>query len=102
MEPTMHSNRHLTQGHSDQFSFQLRATRPGQASWANGGPFATTCGECGSYGYYKQIRDGTGSTVATEFRQKGCKKFYELTGRHGPAVPPNTSSCRYFERKEKQ
>jgi hypothetical protein len=89
---------HLTQGHDDALAHQIRTTHPGQAHFANSGPFGATCGDCVFLGYHRQIRNKSGDTVKTVHRG-GCKKSYELTGNHGPVVPADAAACRYFERK---
>jgi hypothetical protein len=90
---------HLTQGHSDVLTYQIRTTHPGQAHFANTGPFGATCGDCVFLGYHQQIHNKSGDTIKTT-RHAGCKKFYQLTGKHGPRVPQHAAACRYFERKE--
>jgi len=90
---------HLTQGHPDVLTHQIRATHPGQAHFANTGPFGATCGDCLFLGYRQQIRNETGDIVKT-VRRTGCKKFYELTNKHGPAVPAHAAACRYFSKEE--
>ena len=91
----------LTQGHSDLLEHQISTTHAGQASWANGGPFGATCGECVFLGYYRQHRNESGETVKAT-HHGGCKKFYQLTNKHGPIVPAHAAACRYFQRKEEQ
>jgi len=84
---------HLTPGHSEVLARQIRATYPGQAHFANSGPFGATCGDYGFLGYHRQTRNKNG-----DIHRAGCKKFYQLTGNHGPRVP--AAACRYFQRKE--
>jgi hypothetical protein len=88
----------LTTGYSPELTRQIRQTREGQAHFAGTGPFGATCGECVFLGYWKQIRSARDDTVKTQ-RVGGCEKFYQLTGKHGPAVPQGTEACRYFQRK---
>jgi len=92
---------HLTKYFSDVLAHQIRATHPGQAHFANTGPFDATCGDCVFLGYRRQIRNNSGDTVRS-VGYRGCGKFYQLTGKHGPVVPAHAAACRYFERKEKQ
>jgi hypothetical protein len=92
---------YLTRGYSDVLEHQIRTTHPGQAHFANTGPFGATCGECSLLGYYQQIRNNAGDTVKAIHRG-GCKKFYELTGNHGPVVPADAAACRHFEHKEEE
>jgi hypothetical protein len=98
----MRNAQHLTTGHDPIFARQVEKTRAGMASWAAGGPFGATCGECAHYGYHEQIRNAAGDTVKTKFRQKCCAMFHRLTQRHGPPVPPNTEACRHFKRREQE
>ena len=90
---------HLTSGYAPELTAQIRQTRPGQAHFANSGPFGATCGECVHLGYWKQARNAAGEIVNTT-RVKGCAKFHALTGKHGPALPPGTPACKYFERTD--
>jgi len=90
---------HLTQGFSGVLEHQIRTTYPGQAHFANTGPFGATCGDCVFLGYHRQIRNKSGDTVRTIHRG-GCGKFYQLTGNHGPVVPTSAAACRHFQRKE--
>jgi hypothetical protein len=92
-------NPYLTPGYSPELVSQIRQTVPGMAHWAASGPTGATCGECAYLGYWKQIRNRAGDTVSTE-RRRGCAKFYELTGEHGPTVPPSCAACRHFEKRK--
>jgi len=89
----------LTRGHSDLLEYQIRATHAGQASWANGGPFGETCGTCAHLGYSRQHCNESGDTVKAT-HHGGCRKFHDLTNKHGPVVPAHAAACRYFQRKE--
>jgi len=91
----------LTQGYSDVLEHQIRTTHAGQAFFANSGPFGATCGDCAYLGYHWQVRNENGD-IAKTVRRGGCKKFYQLTGNHGPVVPAHAAACRYFERKEEE
>jgi hypothetical protein len=86
---------HLTTGYSPELTTQIRRSREGQAHFAGTGPFAATCGECAFLGYWKQVRNASGDTVKS-LRVGG----FQLTGKHGPVVPPGTEACRYFQRRE--
>jgi hypothetical protein len=90
----------LTRGYSEILDQQIRATHQGQAHFAHGGPFGATCGECIFLGYFRHHRDKFGNTVKST-RTGGCAKFFELTKKHGPVVPPHASACRHFQRREK-
>ena len=98
----MKNTSHLTVGYSPAFAAQVRKTKPGMACWAAGGPFGATCGTCGYFGYWKQIRNKSGDTVGTEYRKGCCGKFFELTDTHGQRVPPHTEACRYKLRDERK
>jgi hypothetical protein len=74
----------------------MRATRPGQAHWAGSGPSGKSCGECCHLGYFKQHRNARGDTVRSE-HTGGCRRYFQLTGEHGPVVPRNAGACRHFE-----
>jgi hypothetical protein len=86
----------LTSIHSETLEHQLHTTHVGMAHFANTGPFGRTCGECVFWSYCQQIRNNAGDLVRTVHR-RGCKKFFELTGKHGDIVPANAAACRYFE-----
>lgn len=62
----------------------------GQAHFAGTGPATKSCRECVSWqsigGYNK---DGP--------KPSPCRKFRELTGKVGAAVPHSAHSCKYFE-----
>jgi hypothetical protein len=94
----MKTTAHLT-SINPEFERQVAKSRPGMAYFAGTGPFAVSCGDCASWSYWRQIRNASGDLVRTS-KSSGCKKFFELTGRHGPALPPGTEACRYFERRE--
>jgi hypothetical protein len=63
---------------------------PGMAHFPRTGPAGKPCGECAFLTYEKPSGK----------RSKGCRKFFESTGRHGPEVPGHTPSCRHFHQKE--
>ena len=87
----------MTCGHSELLERQIHSTHAGQAYFGNTGPFGATCGECVFLGYSRQHRNENGDTVKAT-HHGGCKKFYKLTGEHGPGVPKHASACKYFER----
>ena len=93
----MKTTAHLTSTDAE-FERQVRKTRVGMAHFAGTGPFTATCGECTRWNYWRQIRNASGDLVRTT-KSQGCAKFYELTGKHGPAIPPGTEACRHFERR---
>jgi hypothetical protein len=94
----MKTTAHLTSVNAE-LDRQVARTQPGQAHFAETGPFAATCGDCVFWTYWKRIKNASGDLIKTS-KSSGCKKFYELTGRHGPALAPGTDACRYFERRE--
>src|SRR5512138_3619008 len=94
----MKTSAHLT-SINPEFERQVARTRPGMAHFAGTGPFAATCGECVSWNYWRQIRNASGDLVRTT-KNQGCEKYFELTGKHGPALPPGTEACRHFERRK--
>jgi hypothetical protein len=88
---------HLTSGYAPDVAKIHQQTHPGQAHFANG-PLGATCAMCVHYGCWKQKRNASGEVVGTSRVQAACAKFKELTGRIGPAVPPEAAACRYFSR----
>jgi hypothetical protein len=76
---------YLTPGYDEIITYQIRATRPGQAHFANTGPFGATCKECVFYGYFRKFLNDSGDTVGTKYRS-GCAKYLQLTGKHGPLL----------------
>src|SRR5262245_1049479 len=90
----------LTRGHSDVLEHQIRTSYSGMAHFANSGPLGRTCAQCAHLGYYQQRRDAAGNLTNATFRRGGCQKFFELTGKHGPAVPPSACACKYFQLKD--
>ena len=90
---------YLTSGYDEILTYQIRTTQPGQAHFANTGPFGATCGECAFYGYFRKFLNDSGDTIKTKYRN-GCAKYLQLTGKHGPCFPASAGACRYFERKD--
>jgi hypothetical protein len=95
------SSSYLTGGHSSTVEHQIQSTHQGQAYFGNTGPFGATCGECIFLGYYQNHFNKAGDLIKSTHRG-GCKKFHELTGKHGEIVPANAPACRYFERKQEE
>jgi hypothetical protein len=92
---------HLARGDTE-LEKAIDQTVPGMAHWANGGPFATTCGDCRFLGYRRNLppkKDEHGRETARSVHTGGCLKYRTLTQRHGPPVPPQTPSCRHYEAK---
>jgi hypothetical protein len=87
---------YLTAGYEPTLAAQMRATHSGQAHWAGSGPSGKTCGDCCCLGYFKQRRNASGDNIRSE-HTGGCRRYFELTGHHGPVVPANAGACRHFE-----
>ena len=99
----MRNDTHLTSGYEPVLERQIRKTRVGMASWAAGGPFGTTCGQCAHFGYYQQIRNVAGNVVNTKFTPRLLRDVSSLdrsTWRGDWAG--TTESCRYFRRREQE
>jgi hypothetical protein len=94
------ASQYLTAGYPPALAAMMRATYAGQAHWAGSGPVGKTCGQCAFLGYFKQHYSASGDLVGSE-RTRGCKRYHELTGIHGPAVPAVASACRHFEPRKK-
>ena len=94
---TILKDQHLTTGYASELARQMGLTHAGQAYFADTGPFGAVCGKCAFLAYQRVIRDQFGNAVRT--RRYGCRKFRDLTGRDGPAVPKRAHACKYFECK---
>jgi hypothetical protein len=91
----------LTAGFADaELVRQIKKSVPGMAHFSATGPFGTACKDCAHYGLWQQIKNQAGDTVNTVFHRGRCAKFRELTNNIGPALPPNTESCRHFQRRK--
>jgi hypothetical protein len=88
---------HLTAGHAPEVARQIECSHAGMAYFASTGPLGATCKECAFYGYHRKYRDKFGDTTRAKFRHNACRRFFELTNKHGPDVPENAEACRYFE-----
>jgi hypothetical protein len=88
----------LTKMYADELERQAGLTYPGQAYFADSGPFGAICGECAFWTYRRAFLDRAGNTTRTG-RAPGCRKFLDLAGEHGPGVPKEAHACKYFERK---
>jgi hypothetical protein len=90
----------LTAGYADaELARQIGKSVRGMAHFAATGPFGAQCKDCAHYGVWQQVRNQAGDVIKTVFHRGRCAKSRELTGKLGPAVPPQTESCRYFERR---
>ena len=85
--------------HAPEMAQQIRRTHVGQASWAGTGPPGETCATCKFYGCWKQVRDAAGNVTKTAHLLDRCDAFQKLTGKIGPAVPPNAQACKHFIHK---
>jgi hypothetical protein len=92
-------NHHLTRAHSAELAAQIRNTRPGMAHWSGTGPVGTACSGCAFFGYEAPRRNDHGDTVGAVRKSQSCRRFFQLTGTHGPPLPPFTPSCRHFQGK---
>jgi hypothetical protein len=85
---------HLTPLYPFDVECQIDITMAGMAHFAGTGPSGRTCGVCRHYGYdRKHYRQDDGEWLE---RCNGCAMYKQLTGTYGPAVPPQTPSCRHF------
>lgn len=85
---------------------EAAATQPGMAYFADTGPFGATCGGCAFKNYTRLSSRETfnarnGEFYHKSYRVSGCRKFYEMTGKHGPEVEAVTHACRYFDEKNR-
>jgi hypothetical protein len=76
-------------------------SEPGMAHFSGTGPRDKKCGLCIFWGY-KKVKTGkinriTGEIYDSITHRDGCKKFYELTNKHGNKINPKLLSCKYFE-----
>ncbi len=71
-------------------------TPDGMAFWAGTGPVHTTCRECIFFTFngYKVARGMSGG----QLRHGPCKKYIAMTGISTKKLPPETKSCKYFEK----
>jgi hypothetical protein len=66
------------------------------AHGADTGLFGKTCAECISKGYAYVERDHAG-VIDRQSNSRGCRKFRQLTGVHGPAFSGQMRACKYFQ-----
>jgi hypothetical protein len=85
--------RNLTGGYAPTLAEQLRQSLAGMAHFAGSGPAGTVCGGCV---FLADLSVGRPGRVRRR-RHPGCRKFFQMTGKHGDALPPHTPSCRYYE-----
>jgi len=80
----------LTGAPADQFA---RQSYPGMAHFAGTGPDGMTCNRCQHYDYDPIKHSGK--------MERPCKRYQQLTGKLGKAVPALASACRHFEQKQR-
>jgi hypothetical protein len=86
----------LTAGYVDaELVRQIKMSVPGMAHWSGSGN-GRCCKDCGHFGFYETIRNKAGDAVQSRHRRNCCRKFYQMTGKVGAAIPPGTESCKYF------
>jgi hypothetical protein len=90
---------YLTAGYPAELTRMMKRSVPGMAHWAGSGPTGTICRGCIHYGYESVSRNARGEAIKPVSHRQGCRKFYELTGRPGGAIPETTESCRHFQRR---
>lgn len=77
--------------------------KPGMAFYTGTGPIGATCGTCHYRGYWRPTKDKVNSRTnlieERQFKTMACKKFRELSGRHGLPVKEGWAACKYWERK---
>lgn len=83
--------------HLTQATVEQAQTAPGMAHWAGSGPPGNACKQCRFKDYWAQQRNRHG--LGKDAKSRGCKKFFDLTGVHGPAIRDNLPACKYFEEK---
>lgn len=75
--------------------------RPGMAFYLNTGPCGATCGTCRHRGYWRPTRDKfnprTNIIEERQFKTMACRKYFELSMRHGPPVKADWAACKYWE-----
>ena len=79
----------LTQGlFEPEVELEWSATRPGMAHFAATGPAEARCADC------RYLGPANGMVESAS-----CRKYEEITKRHGPKVFKRTPACRYFARR---
>jgi hypothetical protein len=73
-------------------TFEQAQSVPGMAHFAGTGPNGKTCGQCEFWGYQVTTPEG----LKFQFR---CKKYNELTRKHGNIITGLTLACKYWEAK---
>jgi hypothetical protein len=91
---------------SEELKTQAHATYPGMAFFAGTGPNGKCCEDCRFRGYRRDAKTGKWSEDLQSFtynsyRVQGCEQYRRLTNQHGPEIPKQARSCKYFEDKTK-
>lgn len=85
-------------------SVEHAQSEPGMAHFAGSGPPGKRCAECVFWGYKKLGKPRFNQKTQEEFEpmqaHDGCRKFFELTGRHGPTIKPDLLACKYFKQNK--
>jgi hypothetical protein len=89
--------RYLTSSGYTEFDRTQQRTYRGQAHFAIGPEFCSTCAH---WGYRQTLRSAAGDVTGTRERKSSCHKFYELVGQHGPGIPANAWSCKHYQKRE--
>jgi len=93
----MMNTANLTTGFEPQLEQQIRRTYDGMAHWAGSGPEGATCGDCVFWGYTKETNN-FGYSISPR-RVHKCRRFLELTKKHGASIPASAGACRHFQPK---
>ena len=97
----MKTNPFLTTGHLPELAQHIQRSREGQAHFAGTGPLAATCGECESSGYWRQRRSASGEISQDPARRRlRAERSASSLASTVAAIPPATSACRVFVRRE--
>jgi hypothetical protein len=75
---------------------QIKKSVPSMAHWGGSGN-GQCCKDCAHFGFHETVRNNSGDAVQSRHRRNCCRKFHQLTGKIGAAIPPGTESCKYFE-----
>ena len=70
-------------------------SEPGMAHFAGTGPRGKTCGYCIYWGYSRE----TGRFKSMK-AVEACRKYFDITGKHGPPIKAALLSCKYFEGRQ--
>jgi hypothetical protein len=75
--------------------------KPGMAFFVGTGPLGKTCGDCAHRGYWRPAKDKfnprTQLLEEKHYRTQACRKYFELSMRHGLPVKADWAACKYWE-----